>query len=68
MPYVNPAEKTEKYDLLQVGDIVIADTAEDLTVGKAIEISDVSNNIIAGLHTIACRPQENLPIVFLAIT
>lgn len=65
VPYVNPAEKTEKYDLLQVGDIVIADTAEDLTVGKAIEISDVSNNIIAGLHTIACRPQRKFANRFL---
>ena len=55
----------EKYDLLQVGDIVIADTAEDLTVGKAIEISDVSNNIIAGLHTIACRPQRKFANRFL---
>ena len=65
VPYINPAEKTEKYDLLQVGDIVIADTAEDLTVGKAIEISDVSNNIIAGLHTIACRPQRKFANRFL---
>ena len=65
VPYVNPAEKTEKYDLLQVGDIVIADTAEDLTVGKAIEISDVSNSIIAGLHTIACRPQRKFANRFL---
>lgn len=45
---------------LQNGDIVIADTAEDETVGKCIEIAGVSNEkIIAGLHTIPCRPLFN---------
>ena len=45
---------------LQNGDIVIADTAEDETVGKCSEIEGVSDEkIIAGLHTIPCRPLFN---------
>lgn len=45
---------------LQNGDIVIADTAEDETVGKCSEIAGVSDEkIIAGLHTIPCRPLFN---------
>lgn len=43
-------------ELLENGDIVIADTAEDYTTGKAIEIVDSTNKIVAGLHTMAFRP------------
>ena len=38
------------------GDIIIADTAEDLTVGKAVEIINVSSKILSGQHTFLCRP------------
>ena len=41
---------------VQDGDIIIADTAEDLTVGKAIEIINVSGKILSGQHTFLCRP------------
>lgn len=50
-----------KNQLLKDGDIVIADAAEDISVGKAIEISNTNEeNIVAGLHTIVCRPIINL--------
>lgn len=42
---------------LKSGDIVIADTAEDEAVGKCIEIQTNSENVLAGLHTIPCRPK-----------
>ena len=43
---------------LKNGDIVIADTAEDITVGKCSELRKCENkDIVSGLHTIACRPQ-----------
>ncbi|MCT0015554.1 restriction endonuclease subunit S [Lactococcus lactis subsp. lactis] len=43
--------------LLQDGDIVFADAAEDETVGKAVEINGLANgNLVAGLHTIVGRP------------
>lgn len=38
------------------GDIVIADTAEDQTAGRCVELFDVgSRRVLAGLHTIAIR-------------
>lgn len=44
---------------LQHGDIVIADTAEDETAGKVVEIvMDENADIVAGLHTIPCRPRK----------
>lgn len=46
---------TEKA-FVQDGDIIIADTAEDLTVGKAVEIINVSGKILSGQHTFLCRP------------
>jgi type I restriction enzyme S subunit len=39
------------------GDVVIADTAEDETVGKCSELRGCdSKAIVSGLHTMACRP------------
>lgn len=47
-----------KTELLKEGDVIIADTAEDETVGKAIEIRGLKDRCaVAGLHTIACRPR-----------
>lgn len=43
---------------LQEGDIIFADAAEDSTVGKCSElISTNKEYVVAGLHTIPCRPQ-----------
>lgn len=58
VPYVNKDIDCQKYQLLADGDIIVADTAEDDTVGKAVEIVNASNvKVISGLHTIACRPK-----------
>lgn len=58
VPYVNKDIDCQKYQLLADGDIIVADTAEDDTVGKSIEITNTSNvKLISGLHTIACRPK-----------
>lgn len=54
-----PNKKKEDFkgSLLQSGDIVIADTAEDETTGKACEIGSLfGNSIVAGLHTMVARP------------
>ena len=60
IPYVN-RDVIVTSDLLQDGDIIFADTAEDNTVGKAIEIVNVkSRQIVAGLHTIPFRPNKGL--------
>lgn len=43
-------------NLLQKNDVIIADTAEDETVGKVTQIGDVSIPLVGGLHTVVCRP------------
>ena len=48
-------------DYLQDGDIVIADTAEDETAGKVVEVQDVADRkAVAGLHTVFLRPPNDL--------
>lgn len=57
LPYITNEKNVGKYNLLQDGDIVFADAAEDETVGKCTELLNVLNErIVSGLHTIACRP------------
>ena len=60
VPYINNESSSAKHNgtLLQNGDIVFADTAEDYAVGKATEIENVTTNkVVSGLHTIPCRPR-----------
>lgn len=60
VPYINDENSSSKLDniLLQDGDIIIADTAEDFTVGKATEVENVDEiKVVSGLHTIPCRPK-----------
>lgn len=46
-----------KSERLKNGDLIFADTAEDETVGKAVEVRCLGvRKAVAGLHTIACRP------------
>lgn len=53
---VNTANRT-----VQSGDIIMADTAEDETVGKAVEVTNVgSKKIVSGLHTYFLRPHADL--------
>lgn len=58
LPFVNDGNSVQKYASLQDGDIILADTAEDETVGKAIELYNVNGDkVISGLHTMVCRPR-----------
>lgn len=50
---------------LQSGDMVIADTAEDETVGKALEVINVDCLVLAGQHTLLCRPKVRFSEKFL---
>ena len=53
-------------DGLQDGDIVIADTAEDFTAGKCVELWNVGDSqVFAGLHTMPCRPVNHYALGFL---
>ena len=60
IPYVNEdAADNVDNSFLQDGDVVIADTAEDNTVGKAIELFNIGESkVVAGLHTMPCRPKN----------
>lgn len=52
--------RTVNCDVLKDGDIVIADTAEDETVGKCSEVININGErVVSGLHTMPCRP--NIP-------
>lgn len=59
-PYIKPDIDLQKFSpasYLCDGDIVFADTAEDYSVGKAIEITGTNGqSVLSGLHTIPCRP------------
>ncbi|WP_294192096.1 restriction endonuclease subunit S [uncultured Cloacibacillus sp.] len=59
LPYVTAKSADDfKGALLQDGDVIIADTAEDETTGKACEISNTQNSsVVSGLHTMVCRPR-----------
>lgn len=57
VPYINDeARISSSAQALQDGDIVMADTAEDETVGKVTEVMNTSEKpVMSGLHTIPCR-------------
>ena len=61
LPYITDDVKAEKFkgSFLRDGDIIIADTAEDDTVGKCTEIQGSEGlKLLSGLHTIPCRPKQ----------
>jgi len=60
LPYITSQLVTNRFrsSLLKNGDVVMADTAEDETVGKCTELAGISHYpIISGLHTIPLRPK-----------
>lgn len=60
LTYLLDASIVKKYQasLLHNGDLIIADAAEDETVGKCSEIVGLTDEIVlSGLHTIPCRPK-----------
>ena len=62
LPYINDNSVAKKYSnsFLSDGDIIIADTAEDESVGKCTEIRGSQGfNVLSGLHTIPCRPTDS---------
>jgi len=68
VPYINDNIKTSNgLNELISGDIILADTAEDYIVGKAIEIYNPNSlKLYSGLHTIALRPKKKFSIGYLA--
>ncbi|WP_059047082.1 restriction endonuclease subunit S [Paenibacillus rubinfantis] len=62
IPFITGAEvSNHQSQLLHNGDVLIADAAEDETVGKATEIAGITGiPVVSGLHTIACRPKVKM--------
>ena len=59
LPYIPNADLVSKFknSILEDGDVIMADTAEDETVGKCSEVLNLQGKpTISGLHTIPCRP------------
>jgi len=62
LPSIDSTVDLKKFNdesYLKDGDILIADTAEDYTVGKLCEIINVRDKVLSGLHTIPCRPLQD---------
>ena len=61
LPMISDESVLSKYksSFLQNGDVIVADTAEDSTVGKCSEIDGLLDEVVlSGLHTIPYRPIE----------
>lgn len=59
-----PMIKVGDYELLQKGDVIVADASEDY-IGIAqpsVLLDTPSDKVVAGLHTIAMRPKEITPL------
>ena len=68
IPIINSEISLDKIPMdnyLKQGDIVIADTAEDYTVGKTCEVINIHSKILSGLHTIPSRPKFHFAKGFL---
>jgi type I restriction enzyme S subunit len=68
LPFITDESVASKYHnaKLKNGDVVIADTAEDETVGKCTEIVRMTDEtVVSGLHTISIRPQSPFAESFL---
>lgn len=68
LPMISDSSIIGKYkaSFLQNGDVIVADTAEDETVGKCSEIAGLTDEIaLSGLHTIPYRPMFKFASGFL---
>ena len=60
VPYLLESVSVRKYSessYVREGDVIIADTAEDSTVGKCVELVNVHEKVLSGQHTMLCRPK-----------
>lgn len=67
VPYISD-DRFNASSFISDGDVIIADTAEDETVGKATEVLNVRNNkLVSGLHTMWLHPvnQEKYALGYL---
>lgn len=60
LPFADDESILSKYanSTLRIGDVIFADTAEDESAGKCVELVKLPNEpVISGLHTIPARPK-----------
>lgn len=68
VPYLLESVSVRKYSessYVREGDVIIADTAEDSTVGKCVELVNVHGKVLSGQHTMLCRPKVTFAPKFL---
>ena len=66
LPYIKDNSKIRNPKYLANGDVIIADTAEDETVGKSTEIYGIiDEKVVSGLHTIPVRPLQKFASKYL---
>ena len=68
VPYLLETVSVRKYSessYIREGDVIIADTAEDSTVGKCVELVNVYGKVLSGQHTMLCRPKVTFAPKFL---
>lgn len=68
VPYLLESVSVRKYSessYVREGDMIIADTAEDSTVGKCVELVNVHGKVLSGQHTMLCRPKVTFAPKFL---
>lgn len=68
VPYLSETVSAKRYSessYARSGDVIIADTAEDTTVGKCIELVNVCGKVLSGQHTMLCRPKVSFAPKFL---
>ena len=59
--YVKDINYNNKYELLKNNDLIFADASEDYEgIGKAVEVVNVNDKTISGLHTILARDNLNI--------
>ena len=59
--YVKDINYINKYEVLKNNDLIFADASEDYEgIGKAVEVVNVNNNTVSGLHTILARDNSNV--------
>lgn len=57
--YVKDINYINKYETLKENDLIFADASEDYEgIGKAVEVINVNNNTVSGLHTILARDKQ----------
>lgn len=60
VPYLLETVSVKKYSessYARNGDVIMADTAEDNTVGKCVELVNIRGKVLSGQHTMLCRPK-----------